>query len=73
MASGICSFNRTRLDFADTRAACRVDVSGHGLGNVEHTAIGFVRNGQKVSGFQLQGLRRDKCAVPYRKPACDPC
>lgn len=69
MAAGICNNNRTILDFADRRAACRVSLSGHGLGNVEASGIGFIRDGQRVLGFLPTGLKKSRCAVPNRLPA----
>ncbi len=68
MSRGICHTGRTILDFADKRASCRVARSGQSLGNVESTSIGFVRDGQKITGFQMTGIYRARCHVPYLKP-----
>lgn len=73
MASGICDTGKTRLSFADVRRSCRLDPGGQGLGNVETSPIGFVNNGQLVTGFLPVHLTRDRCASVYRKPACPPC
>lgn len=73
MANGICDTGRTRLDFADTRPACKLSPSYIGIGNVESTPIGFVRNGAKVEGALPELLSRDKCARVNLKPASGIC
>lgn len=73
MAQGICDTLKTRLSFADTRRTCRIAPSFIGRGNVESTAIGFVRDGEGVTGYLPTLVRRDKCASVYLKPAQAPC
>ena len=73
MASGICDTGRTRLSFADVRAACRLSPAQIGLGNVESTAIGFVQNGQIVEGFLTKGIKRDLCTQVPLKAVEGPC
>jgi len=71
MASLICDVGRTRLSFADTRAACRVSKSGFGLGVVECTAIGHLRDGQLVETVCPDGYPRDRCKPVNRRKVCD--
>lgn len=73
MASGICDTGRTILDYADRRPACTISPSFQGLGNVQQTAIGLVRDGQLITGSLPEGLVRAKCAPVRRKPADAPC
>ena len=73
MPTGICDTGKTRLSFADTRRSCRLSPSGLGLGVVETTPIGFVKDGANVTGFLPTMVGRDKCASVYRKPVCPPC
>lgn len=73
MSSSICDTGRTILDFADTRATCRISRSFQGLGNVESTPIGFLQNGQTVTGHLPTLPRRDPCSFPYLKPARGVC
>lgn len=73
MANGICDTGRTRLDFADVRAACRLSPAQIGLGNVESTAIGFVQNGAIVTGSLPKGIKRDRCTQVPLKSVEAPC
>lgn len=73
MASGICDTGKTRLSYADIRPTCRISASRQGVGNVESTAIGFVRNGAKVVGTVPTLIKRDKCSPIQFKPVDGPC
>lgn len=73
MSSGICDKLQTILDFADTRAACRLNPGQEGLGNVMATPIGFVRNGQTVTGFLPTYPVTDRCQRTPRTPARGVC
>lgn len=71
--NGICDTGRTRLDYADIRPGCKISPSMQGAGNVESTAIGFVRNGTVVEGQLPTLIARDKCAPVYLAPVEGPC
>lgn len=71
--SGICDTGRTRLDYADVRPACTIPPHHQGLGNVQQTAIGLVRDGQLITGTLPSGHVRGKCVPVQRKPAGPVC
>lgn len=73
MVSGICDTGKTRLSYADTRPSCRISPSMQGAGNVESTAIGFVKNGATVTGHLPQLIARDACAPVPLKAVEGPC
>lgn len=71
MSNLICDTGRTRLDYADTRAACRVGKNGFGRGVVEQTALGSLVDGQIIDPVAPVGIPRDKCKAVNRKKVCD--
>lgn len=73
MANGICDTGKTRLDYAIQTPGCALSPSMQGNGNVESTAIGFVKNGASVQGHLPKYLHRDKCAPVPLKPVEGPC
>ena len=73
MNSGICDTGKTRLSYADIRPACRISPSMQGIGNVESTAIGFVRNGARVTGTIPTLIVKDACSTVKFKPVDGPC
>lgn len=73
MATGICDTGKTILDFADTRHACKLTPSGQGRGNVEVTAAGLIKNGEKQTGFLPEAIGRSSCSNANTTPVEGPC